>query len=260
VVLADESRINQMLSTLINNAVNYTQQGYVQFGYHLLQTNKRVIEFFVKDTGSGIPESKRDIIFKRYGRMDGSRMVRPGATSLGLSIVKDLVRLMGGELQVESVEGKGSAFYMQIPYEDSSTFFQKSENLELSPNAQIRILVAEDDMNTFRLIQEAIRQSSFVSTIDYASNGLEAIEKMREQQYDLLLLDLKMPLMDGMQAASYIRQKFPKPKNSIPIVAVSASVNSDTRQACIEIGISGFIQKPFSNHQIVEAINLALNA
>ncbi len=262
-MMTDEARLSQILRTLVLNAITYTKEGYIQFGYHIIDRDEPLVEFFVKDTGSGIPQSKRQLIFQPYGRMEGNRLISPGETSLGLSIAKDLVRLMGGEMTVESEENQGTTFYFYLPLEPVEIAPSEKKNKiavinKIHEKKPIRFLVAEDNINNYKLIEECFANSDLDTQFEFAGNGLEAIEKLRLQQFDIVLMDLKMPLMNGMQAGEYIRTKFPNPLNKIPIIALTADTLKETRRACLALGFNGFISKPFLPEELVRKVKEVL--
>ena len=247
-LLTDNTKLIQVISNLLNNAFKFTQQGKVSFGYTL---KDQLLEFFVSDTGIGIPEEQTQRIFNRFFQIENYGSKLNEGTGLGLSICKAYVELLGGVIGVSSRLGYGSTFYFTIPYE-------KVDNaiINITPSKKEAdyvfadkktILVAEDIDSNFKLIKYYLAGANI--NIIRASNGQEAVEKvLSENKIDLILMDLKMPVMDGCNAIKIIRETNKK----TPIIAQTAY--ADERDNAIEIGCNGFITKPFDKNSLLKTI------
>lgn len=244
-ILTDGARLQQVLSNLIGNALKFTTKGSITFGY-TVKSNK--IEFFVSDTGIGIPKAQQGYVFERFRQVENPLTAIVGGTGLGLAISKALVNLMGGEISVESEPNVGSNFYFTIP--NKSVLFSRSEVVEVSQMGNItvpkgkKVLIAEDDEFNFMYVREMLNELN----VDYVRvvNGAEAYDAvMNDSSIDLLLLDLKMPVMDGYEAARKIRQVNTK----IPIIAQTAYAFSSDREKSLHAGCNDYISKPIDRKE-----------
>jgi signal transduction histidine kinase/CheY-like chemotaxis protein len=212
----DKTKLNQIITNLLANAIKYTPAGEIVFGYTLKEP---FLEFFVKDNGIGIEESKQDIIFERFAQANDSIRYEYGGTGLGLSICKGYVELMGGKIWVESEPGKGATFFFTIPYNPTtkeSGIVPKNHISKRQPE-NFTILIVEDDPLSYRLLTEILKMNSY--NIIQARNGQEAVDACHENDsVGLVLMDIKMPVMDGIQATKLIKEFRPK----LPIIAQSA--------------------------------------
>jgi len=249
-IKTDESKIVQILTRLIDNALIYTNKGYVNFGYRL-KTNE--LNFFVEDTGIGIPNELLKEIFKRFRQVETTETRQFGGSGLGLSISKGYVELLGGEIWVESELGKGSTFYFTIPCKTDITHSSPKnyavETMQQGSNMIKNILIVEDEEVNSMLLKEFL--STLNVNIFYALNGLEAVNRCKSEPHiDLVLMDVKMPIMDGYEATKLIREFMP----DVPIVAQTAYASQMDRDMAIEYGFSDFITKPFSRKLIISKI------
>jgi PAS domain S-box-containing protein len=247
-IRTDRTKFVQILSNLINNALKFTRQGQVEFGYKLKDS---FLEFFVSDTGIGIPPEQHSKIFNTFYQVENTLSRQFEGTGLGLCICKAYVELLGGKIWVTSEPGNGSVFNFTIPYIPSgpSSFSEphSANNGESILSKTITLLVAEDDDNNFKLISNLLVELN--SDIIRAENGKEAVEKCRTQKnIDLVLMDIKMPLMDGYTATEQIRQFLP----DLPIIAQTAYIAD--REKALESGCSDFISKPFNKQEIISII------
>lgn len=251
VIIADETKLRQVLSNLLVNAFKFTQSGSVDFGYQLKQGS---IEFFVKDTGIGIPESMKESIFNRFSQVESSISRQYGGSGLGLSICKAYVELHGGKIWVESIPEKGSTFLFTIPYkpttysgnESVSVVSQEPSAIQVNPgeNLDFTILVAEDEDLNFMMVREMLKRLKV--KVLRASNGQEAVDSAKENQVDLVLMDLKMPVMDGYEATRLIKEFKP----TLTIIALTAySLESDKEKA-LNSGCSDVIVKPINRENL----------
>jgi len=248
-IVTDDFRLSQVFNNLIGNAIKFTQEGQIQFGYTL--TQNRYIEFFVSDTGIGIPNNKIKLIFDRFGQVNQERSLQPSGTGLGLPISKSLVNLMGGEMWVESEMGKGTTFYFTLPLvvedpvEDSTILISnKSYNWKGR-----EILVAEDEELNWLFVREMLRQTGAV--VHRARNGQEVVELTRDLNPDAILMDIKMPEVNGIEAARRIRVFNTK----VPIIAQSAFVMAEEKEESLLAGCNHFVTKPLDRTTVMELID-----
>jgi len=252
ILMGDPVRLNQILINLISNAVKFTHTGsiLVNASVQKEQKGKCWIELSVTDTGVGIPEEKLKTIFESFSQADESVTRRYGGTGLGLTIAKQLVELQNGKISVKSKEYVGSVFSIVIPYATSNsnhigiTAQQKRNHQKRSTSQQpVHVLLVEDnDIN--RLYAQSILRGWNCKT-DVAENGLVAIEKLKSKEYDVVLMDIQMPVMDGYEATKAIRMMAP-PVNGVPIVALTANATKNDIDRCREAGMNHYLAKPFT--------------
>jgi signal transduction histidine kinase/DNA-binding NarL/FixJ family response regulator len=249
-VKGDPTRLSQIINNLVNNAIKFTHHGHVEIAVNLTETNQRcsMITFCVKDTGIGIAQNKLSTIFEMFTQAEDDTNRIYGGTGLGLSIVKELVELQGGIIKVTSTLGSGTCFCLSIPFDhpdpaELEAHHKVSEQPESRIDTNLRILVVEDnDIN--RLVINRIMKDWGVKIVN-AINGVEALEKLKENEIDLVLMDIEMPEMNGYQCIREIRQSLPEPKNAIPVMAMTAHANKKEREKCINLGMNDYISKPF---------------
>ncbi len=212
-VYTDLTKVTQILSNLISNALKFTHEGTVEFGYQLVNNE---LEFYVKDTGIGIEEKMYEAIFERFKQANASINRNYGGTGVGLSICKGFVELLGGKIWVKSKPSKGSTFYFTIPYKPVYKVNEPNKDAE-GVKPQITILVAEDEESNYLLIEELLLELSF--RLLHAKDGKEAVNMCKSNtEIALVIMDVKMPVMEGHEAAKIIKQERP----SIPIIGQSA--------------------------------------
>ena len=244
IIRTDSEKLYAILINLVKNAIKYTFKGTIEFGYEIKGDR---IEFFVKDTGIGIPEVRQKAIFERFIQADyNDKMARQGA-GLGLSIAKSYVELLNGSISVESKVKKGSTFYFTLPY--VSEIEENTNDVYLNPIPgelkRLKILVAEDDNISRMLILKVLKEYS--DEILTAYTGLEAVEICRNNpDLDLILMDVQMPEMDGYTATVEIR-KFNK---DIIILAQTAFALQGDKEKTIESGCNGYISKPIKKTEL----------
>ena len=250
-IYADPYRLKQVLSNLLNNAFKFTDSGKITFGYSLLPGQK--LRFFVEDTGIGIASENMEAIFHRFFKLedDINRLYR--GTGLGLAICKQIVEMMGGKLSVQSKLTKGSRFFFDLPLytglEDMEvkTFKHKSKIYKWKRK---KILIAEDEELNFRLFFEIFKSTGV--EISRASTGREAVELfMRKPDFDLLILDLKMPEMNGIDAFKEIR----KLNSKVPAIAVTAYALQEDKLKCLSVGFNEYLAKPFRKIEFLETVD-----
>lgn len=251
----DRVRLSQILTNLASNAIKFTNFGSVVVNINTVSRapEKVSLSLEVADTGIGIPKEKIETVFDSFTQAHSN--LKYGGTGLGLTITKRLVEMQAGNVSVASKPGIGSTFTVVIPYKitsgDAST--EGPQKLTHIPDFKgVRVLVVEDNqMNRFLAGQIL---DTWNVEVDMAEDGLEAIKKMEENTYNLVLMDLQMPRMDGFEATEYIRNKMPKPVSQTPIVVLTADVMPETREKALQLGISRFITKPFKQPDLYNAI------
>ena len=243
----DPTRLSQILNNLVSNAIKFTEKGEVRLS--MLQTNndgnKTTITFNVKDSGIGIPEKSLSSIFDSFTQACSDTTRKFGGTGLGLTIVKNLIELQEGAISVKSKLGAGTIFTFSLTYSISSEIKSKkisneSDQLDIS---HLRILVAEDNAINQLVVKKTF--ADWNTTIDIAENGIMAVEMLKSNDYDLILMDIQMPEMDGYTATEIIRKKLPMNKRSTPIMAMTAHASAVEKQKCRESGMQDYISKPF---------------
>jgi PAS domain S-box-containing protein len=268
-LLGDEGRLRQVLTNLIGNAIKFTEKGSVRVRARteIQAQSEVVLRFEVADTGIGIPREKQDLIFDAFAQADGSTTRRYGGTGLGLTISRQIVELMDGHIGVESEPGKGTTFHFTVRLQAiRETASQDSERLQsesgdhTSPAARLpgkprRILLAEDNPANQRLILYLLRKQPYELAV--ANSGLEAVsavERAGPGSFDLILMDVQMPQMNGLEATAVIRQREKGTGMRTPIVALTAHAMKDDMEHCLEAGMDAYIAKPIQRDQLLEVI------
>lgn len=249
----DSFRLRQVLSNLIDNAIKFTNDGYVEIG--LRKTDENKLLFYVRDTGIGIPEDKLSLIFSRFRQLEEADTRTFGGTGLGLTISQNLVRMLNGEIQVDSKPDEGSTFYFTLPLPVIETH-KPSESIQPENFINYKniwkdkvFLIAEDDKYNFRIIEELLRNTNV--TIIHAWNGEEVLEKISAKtKIDLILMDIRMPVMNGLITAREIRKSLP----DITIIAQTAYANEEDKKLCIIAGCNDYISKPIDKSQLLKTI------
>jgi signal transduction histidine kinase/CheY-like chemotaxis protein len=245
-IITDDQRLTQVLNNLVNNAIKFTEKGDIEVGYAL---KEKFIEFYVKDTGRGIPAEYHELIFERFRQVDEHQKNTFGGTGLGLAISRSLVELMGGRIWLQSEVDKGSQFFFTIPYDPVNTDSTPDRVVESVNLEGKTILIAEDDSSNYLLL-EGYLKSSKVNILS-AKNGVEALELFfTNQQIDLVMLDIKMPLLNGLDAAIEIR----KVNKQIPIIAQTAYAMIEDKDNALAAGCNYYLSKPISKSQLFEVL------
>ncbi|HEX2394005.1 MAG TPA: PAS domain S-box protein [Bacteroidales bacterium] len=249
-IIADEFRLRQVMMNLLNNAVKFTHKGRIRFGFIRIQPDW--IRFFVEDTGIGIPEIQLETIFKPFHQIESKGTKPYGGTGLGLSISKGLVRLMGGNLWVDSRPGEGSSFYFEIPYKrygNDSKHLKKQKAGQKHHNFEGKtVLVVEDDDNNYAFLHEILSFTG-ITTIR-AKDGREAIEKTVSAHPDLIIMDIRLPFLNGLEATKRIREKGIK----TPVIAQTAYAMSEDKEKCLAAGCDDYISKPLHKELLLKKI------
>lgn len=253
-LVGDPVRIYQIINNLVSNAIKFTERGHVKVTTTVVHQEHEQckVQISVQDTGIGIASDKLETIFESFSQEKGDTTRRYGGTGLGLSIVKRLVALMKGEITATSQEGAGSVFTVTFPLSVGDVARIQSElapidslSLELLENC--RILLAEDNRNNQILAKKFLTDVG--CQIDIAANGQEAVEKVRDTAYDVVLMDIQMPMMDGIQATQAIR-KFSGASGKIPIIAMTAHALKEEENSYRRQGMNEYISKPFDPRQL----------
>jgi len=243
VLMGDAARLHQILLNLLSNAIKFTAKGKITVAVRLLNEDKMkaTIEFAITDTGTGIPEDKLETIFENFQQATSSTSSTFGGTGLGLAICKQLVEKQGGSILVKSKLDEGSTFSFTLSFQKTNEESKKeSVELELDKeNKDIKILVVED-VKLNQLLMKIILDD-FKFKYDIADNGKIAIEKLKTETYDIILMDLQMPEMNGFEATAYIRNTM---KSNIPIIALTADVTTVDVEKCKAVGMNDYVSKP----------------
>jgi len=257
-VIGDDLLLNQILLNLLGNAEKFTSEGKigVKVSQKQKEGNQLLVRFEVFDTGIGIPENKRELIFQSFRQVDGETKRKYGGTGLGLSIVKKLVEIQGGKLSVESTLGKGTSFFFELPYEDTektpSRIPEEVKSLKADMGGTHHVLMVEDNSMNRRYLGSLLKKWNI--GFDIAENGRVGVEKAGERKYDLIFMDVQMPEMDGYEATITIRNTANLNQDT-PIVALTASAMLSRKDRAFEIGMNGYVSKPFTPGQILEALH-----
>ncbi|WP_373514962.1 ATP-binding protein [Persicitalea sp.] len=255
-IVTDKLRLTQILLNLCGNAVKFTDTGSVKLGVKTLsqvQKSTQRIQFSITDTGIGIPEDRQEHIFNRFVQASETTSSKYGGTGLGLSITRALVKLLGGELKLESAVGKGTKFTLEFDFvvlhEPVSPEFS---DLALSvPDYldSLKILAAEDNALNQKLLQAIFDRTG--AEVTMVNNGLEAIEQLEKESFDIVIMDVQMPIMDGYTAIQEIRNKLGM---DIPIITLTAHAMVGEKEEGVRIGANGYISKPFKEADLLREI------
>ncbi|MFD1000766.1 response regulator [Ohtaekwangia kribbensis] len=251
IVKGDPVRLNQILTNLISNAIKFTEKGGVTVELSSLASEGiyELFEFRIQDSGIGIPEDKQSVIFDDFVQASDDTTRKYGGTGLGLSIVKKLVTLQKGKIALQSTPGIGSTFTVHLTFEKVNIKESVSSAAipSLSDFAEklrgTTVLVAEDNTLNQALVKKILEKAG--CQMDIASNGLEAIHYLQNKVYDVVLMDVQMPEMDGYETTQYIRNEMAAPQCNIPIIAMTAHAFGDDVSRCISAGMNDYISKPF---------------
>ncbi len=270
-LLGDDQRISQIVLNLVSNAVKFTDAGWVRVEMHWLpvgysnsQEGKAEIsdgelQICVRDSGPGIPRDKQTLIFEPFRQLDGSISRRFGGTGLGLAISLKLAHLLRGRLRLESEPGAGCAFHLSVPLRlAGETSNPEAHAASIPPSlacpsaAILRILVAEDNPINQTVVKRFLKHLGHEAVV--VNNGAEALEHLETGNYDLALLDVQMPVMDGLMAAEEWRRRELTTGVRIPLMALTANAMKGDRELCLRSGMDGYLAKPFTPRQLADAL------
>lgn len=267
-VSGDEHKLKQVLMNVIGNAIKFTDKGSVSVSMEpaSISGEHMIVRFSVADTGIGIPEEKKRHIFDAFSQVDSSMTRRYGGTGLGLTVTKKLVELMGGKIECESAEGIGSTFRFTVPFlldAESSSMKGDVETAQTSSSAAdcetlpvidgnpMRILVAEDDDISSRILMEMLELGG--ARFHAVDTGREALEAWRQDAFDLIIMDVQMPEMNGLEATAAIRaaeNNDPETGKHVPIIALTGHATPEDHQLCLEAGMDAYLAKPFLMNEL----------
>ncbi|AJQ96642.1 signal transduction histidine kinase [Gynuella sunshinyii YC6258] len=249
--LGDALKIKQILNNLIANAIKFCDAGEVNIN-SLWQADTKTLVLTVSDTGIGIPEHQQNLIFSEFVQLDSTLKRRHEGAGLGLAITQRLVERMEGSIKLTSEVGKGSTFEITIPMESTNApepAIGKEESSE--PETTLNILLVEDNKTNQLVISRLINKAGHEYTL--AENGLERLEKMKHDQFDLILMDIMMPEMDGIEATREIRKIFSK--DTLPILALSANTETENIEECLTVGMNEYLNKPIRMQELKSILN-----
>jgi PAS domain S-box-containing protein len=267
-LVGDPDRLRQVLGNLIHNALKFTEKGTVTLSLKLVHKDesKEVLEFIVEDTGTGIREKDICKLFQSFSQIDGSLTRKVGGSGLGLVISKQLVEKMSGKIRVESIEGKGSKFFVTLPFErahieklNNSLNKPKEDEREVKPdkrefNNKYHLLVVEDDKVSQMVLVNLLKGWGY--SVDVAEDGLEAVEKTKNKHYQLILMDIQMPRMDGVEAAKTIRGYMQY--KDVPIVVTTAYALKGDKEKYLSLGMDAYISKPIDTKSLLKVVEECL--
>jgi PAS domain S-box-containing protein len=242
IVFADQNRLGQVLVNLVDNAIKFTEKGEVRVA---VTFDKDHLVFSVSDTGLGIPADKQHLLFKSFSQVETSRHSRPGGSGLGLAISKGLVELMGGRISLQSRDGQGSAFTFTFPLkrsEKKEDLFTEAMETSSTTHPLPRILLVDDDPHVREIIGLSLRKWAW--HIEEAGSGEEALKKWQAAGFDIILMDLEMPGIDGLEATRIIRQREKDSADRACIIGFTAHAQREVVDDCIKAGMNGVLTKP----------------
>ncbi len=256
-VRGDPVRLSQILLNILSNAMKFTHSGFVRLKISLRESTEQAhyISFDVEDSGIGIPGEKLPFLFDSFSQVSRETAVRYGGTGLGLAISKHLVEMQGGTIAVMSSPGKGSLFTVNLWF-DKGMAEKTADGKPVRDLRKARILVAEDNEVNQMLIQNILE--SWNADLQLVENGLAALGQAQKRDFDLILMDLQMPFMDGLEATENIRALENKKHASVPIVALTADVLSETRKRAFAVGMNDLVTKPINQADLYAVLKKAL--
>ncbi len=265
----DSARLRQVISNLLNNAIKFTERGWVKVEATLesMDQDQAVVRFSISDSGIGIEPDKLDEVFDPFAQADPSTTRKYGGTGLGLAICRHLVRMMGGEIQVESRPGRGSTFTFTARFDLTGVPVQPPSILDLehrpqeqpaetSPRSAARILLAEDNPVNQKLALAFLAKRGY--QVEVAENGRQALEALEKKPFDLVLMDVQMPEMDGMEATRIIREREAGTGRHLPIVAMTAHAMKGDQERFLSVGMDAYVAKPIKAQVLYDTIEALL--
>ncbi len=254
----DPTRLNQILINLAGNAVKFTESGHIEVSATLSKKegDKLWIKFDVSDTGIGIAREHLDSIFDSFTQAGADTTRKFGGTGLGLTICRQLVGLMGGEISVNSTLGKGTTFTATVPFAEAESQEEQQQSkvldaVSMRRLANMKVLLVEDNEFNRMVAEDTLKESIPGIKLDVAINGQEAVESVRKKLYDVILMDIQMPVMDGLAATIFIRNQLPEPYRHTKIIAMTANVLQEDVNQYFAAGMNAFISKPFHEDELL---------
>jgi len=248
-IISDKIKLNKILSNLLENALKFTSNGFIEFGYDLKKNNEiQELEIYIRDTGIGIKEEYHEKIFERFTQAEKDLTKKVGGLGLGLSIAKENTELIGGKISVKSIEKSGATFYVTIPFVPVY-----SDLINVESKDKYRILIAEDEEVNFMYLETILNDTMKLNCdIIHSKNGQEAVEFCeKNSNIDIILMDLKMPVLNGFKATSQIKELSP----DLPIIAQTAYSTAEDKKKAINAGCDAFISKPINKEILYEVLN-----
>jgi PAS domain S-box-containing protein len=256
----DSGRLGQVLLNLLGNSLKFTHQGEIVLSVAAESVGEKEarLRFEVADTGIGIAAEKLETIFESFTQVDTSTTRHYGGTGLGLAISSQLVELMGGSLKVESAPGRGSRFYFTLPFRLHHGAIKASRAAAsvVGPSRKLRILVVEDNEINRQIVTTLLEERGHSTVV--ASNGREAVEIAEREEFDLVLMDVQMPVMDGYEATSAIREREKRTGRRMRIIALTAHAMEGDRDLCLEAGMDDYVSKPITAARLLAAVEGAM--
>lgn len=260
----DNGKLRQVLTNLIGNAIKFTETGEVRLSVikHVQQVNAIKVHFIVSDTGIGIEAKKRDAIFSAFTQVDGSHTRNYGGTGLGLAISRQIVESMQGEIWVESKFEEGSAFHFTVVLNHGNCPFIVSDDMPMDDYDEtviheqlkgMRVLIADDDLINRKVMESLLGNMGCV--VDVSKDGMDVVRKMDRPCYDMVLLDVAMPELDGYEVAGKIRMRLEACEKYVPIIAISAYHGNKVIDKCVKAGMDGFMVKPIRSEVLYKMIS-----
>jgi two-component system CheB/CheR fusion protein len=265
-VVADSSRLQQVLTNLVGNAIKFTGRGSVAVRIDLDEESEAaadsaILRFSVADTGIGIPKERQRDVFRAFTQADSSTTRRYGGTGLGLTISRNLAAMMGGRMWVESEKGRGSTFYfttkVALPAVQPGKPSAPRDFASLDPaRRQLRVLLVDDNMVNQRLAARLLEKRGHI--VVTAATGQEALDTLERERFDLVIMDVQMPDVDGLTATGIIREREKADGGHLPIVAMTAHAMTGDRERCLQAGMDGYLPKPIDPVKMIEEIRRVL--
>jgi signal transduction histidine kinase/CheY-like chemotaxis protein/HPt (histidine-containing phosphotransfer) domain-containing protein len=259
-IIGDKARLGQVLMNILGNAVKFTEKGSIRFHItsHVLEEDTAQFVFTITDTGIGISSERLPFIFDTFSPGSGNDTQKSEGTGLGLAIARQLIDLMNGSIQVASEVDKGSTFTITLRYKFTSPVAGgKNTEPKVCNLAEVSLLLVEDNKVNQFLGKQILTKLGFM--VQIAGNGREALEMINKNHYDLILMDVNMPIMNGYELTQLIRKQLPDLKNKIPIVALTAYASPLEKEKAISIGMNDYITKPYSPQELLHVILKQLN-
>jgi len=263
-LIGDPTRLNQILTNLLSNAIKFTKEGEIKIGVEMVKEDEQNIElkFSVIDSGIGIPEEKLPTIFEAFTQASSATTRKFGGTGLGLAIVKQLVQHQGGEITVNSKVGKGSVFSFTLSFKKGNEQIKKKTDMttefsKVMPIEGLKVLLVEDNELNAMLAKKVLGDWNW--KVELAENGFTALEKAKQNGFDVVLMDIQLPGMDGYETTRRIRNEFQEPQKNVAIIAMTAHAMVGEEEKCLEAGMDGYISKPFEPENLYTKIVTAVS-
>ncbi|MEN9521947.1 MAG: hypothetical protein RL065_324, partial [Bacteroidota bacterium] len=262
-IMGDEFRLGQILNNLISNAIKFTKHGSVEFSYKATKSDDKQVtyQFLIKDSGIGMDENELETIFDSFSQANTTINRKYGGTGLGLSISKKIIERMGGKIIVKSAYKVGSSFFVTLTFHKHQEAIHEVKPEPIISNQNLnkmRVLIAEDNnMNVFILNQFLKKWGADVTVVE---NGKLALDKLKEEHFDIVLMDYHMPVMNGLEATTEIRKSDDEATRNTPVFALTADVTTGTKQMLLNNGFNQYVSKPFAPEVLYELLFKYKNA